>query len=85
MARMTALTTTDNPFNPLTHFDQWYEFDKEKGYHSCEYLARLAVVSDHLGIADYLDTVEDTIDDIVKFNLVGILTDNKVNYKKVVA
>lgn len=39
------ITTPDNPWNPFTHFDEWYTWDTMMGYHSCEILARLAKTS----------------------------------------
>ena len=41
MATEIALTTVDNPFNPFTHFEEWYVFDTQKGYNTCSYLARI--------------------------------------------
>lgn len=35
------LTTVDNPYNPFTHFDEWYQFDTEKGYNTLSYLGRV--------------------------------------------
>lgn len=35
------LTTIDNPFNPFTQFDSWYQYDEPR-YHTCEYIARLS-------------------------------------------
>lgn len=80
-----ALTTSDNPFNPITQFDEWYEFDEEKGYHTCQYLARIARIIP--GLSDNLndDIIETAIDEIVKENLIRIETENKVKYVKVVA
>lgn len=83
--RQFALTTSDNPWNPITHFDEWYAFDyKEKKYNSCGYLARLAHTSTALPDSINDEITERAIDDIVKFNLIGILTGNEVNYVKVV-
>ena len=42
------LTTVDNPFNPFDNFDSWLLFDKEKGYNSCERLARLLQITDEM-------------------------------------
>ncbi len=42
------LTTSDNPYNPFTQWDEWNVFDMEKGYNTCSYLARIAAVSDEL-------------------------------------
>ena len=36
-----ALTTIDNPYDPITDFDNWYLYDEQKGYHTSSYLARL--------------------------------------------
>lgn len=70
------LTTLDNPFNPFEQFDQWYAFDTQKGYNTCNYLARIAKSSDELSDADEDRIVEEAIDEIVEFNVLGI-------YKKV--
>lgn len=70
------LTTEDNPFNPITQFDEWLGFDESKGYFTCEYLARIAKVSPSLSSAEYDDEVERAIDEILSFNVLG-------NYKKV--
>lgn len=81
-----ALTTSDNPNNPITHFDEWYTFDHdEKHYNTCQYLARIACTSSQQSDASYDRTVEEAIDEIVKFNLIGIVTEGKVNYMKVTA
>lgn len=76
MALVTKLTTVDNPYNPFTQWDEWYAFDEEKGYHTCSYLARVAIVSDDLGPQDEEDAINDAIDEIVKYNVLGL-------YKKV--
>ena len=70
------LTTTDNPYNPFTDFDAWYAYDEMKGYHTCSYLARIAKISDELDDKTNQRTIEDAIDEILSFNLLGI-------YKKV--
>ena len=72
----TALTTTDNPFDPFKQYDQWLAFDEGKGYYSNEYLARIVKTSDELSIADQEQSIETAIDEIVLLNVLGI-------YKKV--
>ena len=39
--RVVALTTTDNPFDPIDDFSNWYNYDSVRGYGTSEYLARL--------------------------------------------
>lgn len=36
------ITTSDNPFNPFTQWDDWYFYDLSQGYNTCERLARLS-------------------------------------------
>ena len=71
------LTTIDNPYNPFTHFDEWRAYDIEKGYFTCEYLARIVKTSDELSETDQLSAIEQAIDEIVKLNILGL-------YKKLV-
>ena len=72
------LTTIDNPYNPFEEFDKWRAYDIAQGYFTCEYLARIAIISDDLSDDDMRSTIENAIDEIVELNLLGI-------YKKVVA
>ena len=73
---VSAITTKDNPYNPITDFDRWYSFDTEKGYNTCSYLARIARTAD-LSDEDYEREVNRAIDEICYFNLTG-------NYIKIV-
>ena len=66
------LTTIDNPYDPFTHFDEWFSFDANKGYHSCSYLDRITVSSPALSDADEEVAIEAAIDEIVKENVLGI-------------
>ena len=59
------LTTKDNPYDPFTQFDQWLAFDEQKGYYTCEYLARLCKTSDELSTVDHDTLVYATMDEIV--------------------
>lgn len=71
---MTApmLTTVDNPYNPFIDFDDWYSFDEQKGYHTCSYLARIAIVSEELTDEEYEMQINEAINEIIDFNLLGI-------------
>lgn len=75
--RRAFLTTTDNPYSPFTQFDQWMAYDTQMGYNSCSYLARIAKTSEELSPLDQAIAIEEAIDEIVGYNLLGI-------YKKVV-
>lgn len=66
------LTTLDNPFNPHTHYAEWYQYDEEHNYHTCAYLARIAKTSDELSDTDELIAIEDAMNEIVSLNLLGI-------------
>ena len=70
------LTTIDNPFNPFENFNEWFQFDIEKGYYSCAYLARIAKISDQLSEYENNLEIERAIDEIIKHDFMKI-------YKKV--
>ena len=72
-----ALTTIDNPFDPFDQFDSWFQFDVDKGYNSCAFLARIAHTSDQLSEAENDQEISRAIDEIVLYDFMNI-------YKKVV-
>lgn len=73
---MCALTTFDNPYDPFDQFDQWLNFDLDKGYNSCGYLDRIARTSDQLSEEENDQEIERAIDEIIKYDFMNI-------YKKV--
>ncbi len=72
------LTTIDNPYDPFTNFDAWYNFDVAHGYNTLDFQARVAVTANELSDADQSAAIENAIDEIVKENVLGI-------YRKVTA
>jgi hypothetical protein len=66
------LTTVDNPFDPFTQFDEWYQFDEAAGYNTCAFLARIVKSSDELSDADQSLAIELAIDEIVRENVLGL-------------
>lgn len=70
------LTTIDNPFSPFEQYEEWYTWDRQRGYNTPEFLARIVVISEELSDSDYLMAIEYGIDEIVKENVLGL-------YKKV--
>lgn len=66
------LTTTDNPYNPFTEWDEWYAFDEAAGYHTASFLARIVNNSAELSDADQDQALEDAIEEIVRENVLGI-------------
>lgn len=65
------LTTTDNPYNPFTQFDEWFQFDAAAGYNTPQYLARIVVSSPDLSDADQSVAYENAIDEILELNVLG--------------
>ena len=66
------ITTIDNPFNPFTQFDEWLAFDHDKGYNTCEYLARIAKTSPELSDSDEEQAINDAVAEIARLNVLGI-------------
>ena len=73
------LTTKDNPYNPNTDFDKWFLYDNQKGYNSSAYLARIARTSDALTEEENEEEIERAIDEIIKYDFMGIYEKIKVN------
>lgn len=71
-----ALTTIDNPYDPIADFDNWYLYDEQKGYHTSSYLARLIKDSDDVDPAFMEFQKEQAIDEILTMDQSGF-------YKKV--
>lgn len=72
MTQHVALTTTDNPYDPLTQFNEWRQYDEDKGYATCGLLARITRTSDELSITDQELAVQHAIDEIINEDVMGI-------------
>lgn len=66
------LSTIDNPWNPFTHWDEWYAFDEAAGYHSTALLARVAISSNELSEYDQELEITKAINEIVRENVSGM-------------
>lgn len=72
MNEVYMLTTSDNPYSPFTQPDAWYNFDRQMGYYTPEYLARIAKTSLVLSDAQNEAIIDDAINEIVSLNPLGI-------------
>ena len=61
-----AITTKDNPYDPFKDFSSWFMFDVEKGYNTCDLLARVAMTTELLSEREYNEEVSRAIDEIIK-------------------
>lgn len=66
------LTTTDNPYNPFTEWDEWYAFDERARHHTCGLLARVVATSDDLHEVDQDEILAAAMDEIVRENVSGV-------------
>lgn len=66
------LTTVDNPYNPFTHFDEWLQFDQEKGYNTCELLSRNTYTSNELSESDNSNAIDEGMNEVVKNDPFGL-------------
>lgn len=71
-SKVCALTTVDNPFDPINDFTNWYMYDTEKGYYTSEYLARIARPSDELTDEENNQEKERAIDEIIRLDFRNI-------------
>ena len=70
------LTTFDNPYDPFDEFVPWFLFDVEKGYYTCNKLARIARHSEDFSVKEDKEETERAIDEIIDHDFLNI-------YKKV--
>ena len=63
-----AITTYDNPYDPLDDFINWFNFDSTRGYDTCKKLSAFAYTSP--GLSDYENKleIEHAIDQLVAIN-----------------
>ena len=67
-----SITTIDNPYNPLTDFDHWFQFDTEKGYYTSSTIARLTHLRDDMTELEELEEVERAIDRLIEIDPLDI-------------
>lgn len=65
MANTQLLTTTDNPYNPHTHWAQWYAWDEQHNYNTCALLARITKTSFDMSEADQDLAIEEAMNSII--------------------
>ena len=85
MARV-KLSTSNNPYNPFTQYNEWAAFDENVcHYFSNAYLARIAATSPDLSGPDNERAIEDAIDEIIAMDLVLLdpLTNDIAHYVKI--
>lgn len=75
--RSVAITTYDNPYDPIDDFTRWFIFDEQAGYHTTSYLGRLIDDSGALSEEDALRETERAIDEMIRYDFQNV-------YKKVV-
>ncbi len=63
------LTTTDNPYDPVTQYDAWRFYDERiLGYYTNAYLGRVAKLAPNLSALEVLNETSRAIDDIIRLN-----------------
>lgn len=87
MEKRTMVTTTDNPYNYFTQFEQWKEYDEKiAGYQTLSYIARIAMTSNELSENEMNSAIESAVDEICEMDLryISPVTGEEVGYVKVI-
>lgn len=66
------VTTSDNPYNFYTQFDEWNRWDMANGYHTLAYLARVTRTSDELSPQLQEAAITEAVDEILSENVLGV-------------
>lgn len=72
MAKRVSITTIDNPFDPFDDFTSWLLFDAEKGYYTCNKLARLTNTTDDMTEQEETEEIERAIDRLIEIDPLDI-------------
>ena len=72
MENKCMLTTFDNPYDPFEQFTLWFLFDVEKGYNTCERLARIANIPEGLSDKEIDAATDAAIDEMIKYDFLNI-------------
>ena len=72
MEKDVAITTIDNPFNPLDDFTSWLMFDIEKGYYTSAKVARLTNLTDEMTDKEEIEEIERAIDRLIAIDPLDI-------------
>lgn len=76
MIRLVRITSKDNPYNPFDNFRDWFLYDVEKGYYTCDKLGRLSNFRELMTEEQILEETERTIDRLIEIDPLNM-------YKKV--
>lgn len=71
------LTTVDNPYHPIDQYDEWRQFDMERGYYTEQRLAKVAATSYSLTDLENQRNINAAIDDFIRLDELGL-------YKRIV-
>jgi hypothetical protein len=68
-----AITTVDNPFNPLKEeeWNDWFSYDVKHGYNTCERLASITTLSDALTEEENNETIHNSMLELCKFGAIS--------------
>ena len=72
MEKRVSITTVDNPFDPIDDFNSWFLFDVEKGYYTCNKIARLTNTTDDMTQKEEDEEVERAIDRLIEIDPLDI-------------
>lgn len=81
------VTTTDNPFNHFTQYEEWKDYDENAcGYYTEAYFARIGASSPELSPDEMMRDDESVCDEICAMDLryISPVTGKEVAYVKVV-
>ena len=68
MQKDVFITTYDNPYDYFKQFDEWLNFDRQKGYYTLEYVARLAKLAPDLSEEEQNIEMESVFDKMIEWN-----------------
>lgn len=66
------VTTVDNIHNPFTNFIEWYTFDSQQGYRTCEWISNFVFTSVKFDDEQINKDIEFGVSEFLKLNPFGM-------------
>lgn len=66
------ITTTDNPFNPINDYTNWYVWDCQQGYYTQDCLIQVAALNPDMSDAEEEAAIQQAIFTMLEDDVLGI-------------
>lgn len=63
------ISTEDNPFNPITDYERWMDWDQQHQYYTSEYIASL--MDPNVDYDVHPELLDEIYEEVLRLNIMG--------------